>query len=106
MIIDHIHFDHTNNALVAHYATVDVAKIRATAIVKAAVRAPALVAGLYTAHPHLVHELPLAQVVQVAEELCDAGWRSVIADMSENRAIQKAYREVLEAIALGESVVI
>lgn len=105
MIIDHVYFDHTNNALIAHYATVDAAKIRATAIVKAAVRTPALVAGMYTAYPHLVHELPLAQVVQVADELCDAGFGSVITDMSENRAIQKAYRQVLAGVALGELVV-
>lgn len=105
MIIDHIHLDHTNNALIAHYATVDAAKIRATAIVKAVRRTPALVAGMYTAFPHLVHEIPLGQVAQVADELCDAGFKSVVADMSENRAIRKEYRQVLEAVALGEMVV-
>jgi hypothetical protein len=104
MIIDHIHLDHTNNALIAHYATVDAAKIRATAIINAARRHPALLAGMYSAMPHLVHEIPLEQVFQVADELWDAGFRSVIADMSENRAIRKEYRMVLEAVALGETV--
>jgi hypothetical protein len=106
MIIDFTYLDHTSSALSAHHATVDAAKIRAAAIVKATLRTPGLVAGMYTAHPHLVHELPLGQVAQVAEDLCDAGFHSVIADMSENRAISKDYREVLQAVALGESVVV
>lgn len=106
MIIDHVHMDHNQMALIGHYATVDAAKIRATAIVKATHRSPALVAGMYTAYPHLVHELPLAQVAHVADLLCDAGFNSVVSDMSENRAIRIDYREVLEAVALGESVVI
>jgi heme oxygenase len=101
MILDHNHM-----ALNSHYEAVDAVKIRATAIVKAARRSPALVAGMYTAYPHLVHEIPLEQVAQVAEDLCDAGFQSVVADMSENRAIRKEYREVLEAVALGELVVI
>ena len=98
--------DHNNMALMGHHEQVAAVKIRAVAIVKAARRTPALVAGMYIAFPHLVHEIPLEQVAQVAEDLCDAGFQNVVADMSENRAIRKEYREVLEGVALGETVVV
>lgn len=101
MIIDHNHM-----ALTSHYEQVSAVTIRAVAIAKASFRSPALVASMYVAFPHLVHEIPLGQVAQVAENLCDAGFHSVIADMSENRAIRKEYREVLEGVALGETVVV
>lgn len=98
--------DHNTMALTGHYAAVEAVQIRATAVAKTARWHPALVAGMYTAFPTMIHDLPLGQVAQVAEDLCDNGNRSVIADMSENRAIRKEYRQVLEAVVLGETIVL
>ncbi len=90
----------------SHFSTVAASKIRSTAVLSVARKSPALIAAMYASQPTWVHELPLEHVASVAEELCDTGFTHVIADMSENRAVRKEYREVLGAIASGESIVI
>ena len=101
-----MNIDFNQLALTSHFQATDQHKIRATAIEKAARKTPGLVAGMYAAQPRWIHELPLGQVAQVAEELCEAGFSEVVRDLSENRAISKDYREVLAAVAEGETVII
>jgi hypothetical protein len=98
--------DFNQLALTSHFQVTAQHKIRATAIEKAARKTPALVAGMYAAEPRWIHELPLGQAAQVAEELCDAGFSEAVRDLSENRAVSKEYREVLAAVAEGETVII
>ena len=98
--------DFNQLAVQSHFNSVAEHKIRSTAILTAARRNPGIVAAMYASRPTLLHELPLGQVAQVAEELCDAGFTNVIADMSENRSVQKDYREVLSAVTSGESVIV
>ena len=93
-------------SVASHFEAVAADKIRASAIVSAARKNPGMVAAMYTSTPSWVHELPLGQVAQVAEDLCDAGFSGVVKDLSENRAIRKDYREVLDAVAKGESVIL
>jgi hypothetical protein len=90
----------------SHFEQVAAHKLRATAISSAARKTPGMVAAMYAAKPSWVHELPLGQVAQVAEDLCDAGYSEVVKDLSENRTINKDYREVLQAVVEGESVIV
>jgi hypothetical protein len=98
--------DFNTLSLDSHFATVAAHKVRASFVVKTAGKNPSLLAAMYASQPTWIHEIPLGQVVQVAEDLCDSGFKAVIADMSDNRAINKEYREVLKAVAQGESVIV
>ncbi len=98
-------FDFNHSSVASHFQAVANQHIRATAMLNAVRNTPGNVASMYATKPVWVHELPLEQVAQVAEELCDAGFSSVVSDMSENRAIRREYREVLAAVAQGEPVV-
>lgn len=90
----------------AHFEVVAANKVRAAAITSAVRNSPELVAAMYASKPSWIHELPLEQVAQVAEELCDAGYASLVIEMSENRSVLRDYRQVLDAVAKGESVII
>jgi hypothetical protein len=97
--------DFNSLSVASHFQSVAANKIRATVVMSAVRKNPSLIAAMYAVQPSWIHELPLDQVAHVAEELCDAGFTQVVTDMSENRAVQKDYREVLGAIASGESIV-
>jgi hypothetical protein len=97
--------DFNVQAVNSHFEQVATHKIRATVITSAARKTPGMVAAMYASKPSWVHELPLGQLAQVAEELCDAGFTGVIKDLSENRTINKDYRQVLHAVVEGESVI-
>lgn len=98
--------DFNSLSVASHFQSVAANKVRATVVMSAVRKGPGLIAAMYAAQPTWIHELPLDQAAQVAEELRDAGFTQVLTDMSENRAVQKDYREVLGAVASGESIVI
>jgi len=98
--------DFNEASLQEHIQVVVANKLRATAIISAVRKTPALVAAMYTSKPSWIHELPLEQVAQVAEELCEAGYANVVTDMSENRSVLRDYRQVLDAVVSGDSVIL